>query len=287
MYDPQKGQWTTLDPLSELDFNLSSYVYVGDNPLNFIDPTGMKRVDIDGTDNYYDDETWELTIVGKKTHSDPIFGNLYINYAQNYEKYGKASPYDKEFQGGGTIAAGVVFGPIAAMEAVSAGAVSMVFDSEILAAVSRRSFGRKLLQSMLAKGGINLLGQSAGSMWSGDLKDGTFKLDLVGLVADMISTNGAASVVGGVGEYGLKYENGNISGYSGTNSPVLGTSKFTTGFLFGKYGGQITEFAGANGVSSAMVGMYEGIFKLFNEAFDQGATKFSESTKSQPQTNKK
>ena len=134
---------------------------------------------------------------------------------------------------------------------------------------------------MLAKGGINLLGQAAGSMWSGDAAKGKYKLDLTGLGADMLFTNGATSLVGGVGEAGLEYENGWFSRYGDINSEGLGAAKFTSGFLFGKYGGQATEFMGSNGVSNAMVGMYESLFKLFNEALNQGATKIDEGVKSQ------
>jgi len=71
-------RFLSVDPMSELDFHLSPYNYVGNNPLNFVDPTGMKRVNIEGSRNYYDDETWELTVVGDKPHSDPVFGNMYV-----------------------------------------------------------------------------------------------------------------------------------------------------------------------------------------------------------------
>ena len=283
--NPTTGVFDRVDPLANLDFQLSPYAYVGNNPLMFIDPTGMKRVDIEGSKNYYDDETGELTIVGQKPKSDPLLGNMFINYAQNYERTGNASPAGKYFRQGGTDAAMLIGAPLAAIGAAEIGLGALVFDSEVLVALTRRSIGRKLWRSMLAKGGINLLGQSAGSLWSGDAAKGLYKLDIIGLTADMLFTNGATSVVGGVSEYGLKYENGKVSDYTDVNTVGLGSAKFTSGFLFGKYGGQITEFAGANGVSSAMIGMYEGIFKLFNEAINQGATKFDQGVK--PQTNKK
>jgi RHS repeat-associated protein len=37
-YDPQLGRWHVLDPADEFH---SPYVYVGNNPLNYTDPTGM------------------------------------------------------------------------------------------------------------------------------------------------------------------------------------------------------------------------------------------------------
>ena len=279
--NPTTGVFDRIDPLADLDFQLSPYAYAGNNPLMFIDPTGMKRVDIDGSKNYYDDETGELTIVGQKPKSDPLLGNMFINYAQNYERTGNASPAGKYFREGGTDAAMIIGAPLTAIGAAEIGLGALVFDSELLAVLARRSTGRKLLRSMLAKGGINLLGQAAGSMWSGDAAKGKYKLDLTGLGADMLFTNGATSLVGGVGEAGLEYENGWFSRYGDINSEGLGAAKFTSGFLFGKYGGQATEFMGSNGVSNAMVGMYESLFKLFNEALNQGATKIDEGVKSQ------
>ena len=279
--NPTTGVFDRVDPLANLDFQLSPYAYVGNNPLMFIDPTGMKRVDIEGSKNYYDDETGELTIVGQKPKSDPLLGNMFINYAQNYERTGNASPAGKYFRQGGTDAAMLIGAPLAAIGAAEIGLGALVFDSEVLAALTRRSIGRKLWRSMLAKGGINLLGQSAGSMWSGDASKQSFKLDLLGLSGDMLLTNGATSLLGGIGERGIKYENGSVSGYGETFGFGLGTAKATSGFLFGKYGGQATEFMGSNGVSNAMIGMYESVFKLFNEALNQGATKVDEGVKSQ------
>ncbi|WP_158280864.1 RHS repeat domain-containing protein [Pararcticibacter amylolyticus] len=57
-YDPVVGRFNTIDPLLELDRKTTPYAYVFNNPLRFIDPTGMK---------------------GESTHTD-IFGNVLAVY---------------------------------------------------------------------------------------------------------------------------------------------------------------------------------------------------------------
>jgi RHS repeat-associated protein len=45
MYDPEIARWTTVDPLAEKYYSWTPYVYVGNNPVRFIDPTGMSWKD--------------------------------------------------------------------------------------------------------------------------------------------------------------------------------------------------------------------------------------------------
>ncbi len=40
-YDPAVGRWWTVDPMGEKSLDISSYVFVANNPLIYLDPTGM------------------------------------------------------------------------------------------------------------------------------------------------------------------------------------------------------------------------------------------------------
>ena len=42
LYDPAAAFWTSPDPLCEKYYNISPYAFCNDNPVRFIDPTGME-----------------------------------------------------------------------------------------------------------------------------------------------------------------------------------------------------------------------------------------------------
>jgi RHS repeat-associated protein len=48
IYDPRIGRWFSIDPLQQKYPNLSPYNFVGNNPIIFIDPDGM-RIKLSGT----------------------------------------------------------------------------------------------------------------------------------------------------------------------------------------------------------------------------------------------
>ena len=43
-YDPQRAQWTGIDPLADKYYGISPFAYVANNPVKYIDPDGRKIV---------------------------------------------------------------------------------------------------------------------------------------------------------------------------------------------------------------------------------------------------
>jgi len=74
MYDPQLGRWHVPDALADDAPNLTPYRYCFNNPVNYIDPTGL----------------WEVTAGGYKT-SDVKDINRFVSYMQ-LESIGGKSP---------------------------------------------------------------------------------------------------------------------------------------------------------------------------------------------------
>lgn len=77
-YDPQIGRFTTQDPMAESYLHLTPYHYVSNNPIIFIDPTGMS------TDNYGVDQNGNLELIEKTKDKYDVL------YAAKSDKNGNA-----------------------------------------------------------------------------------------------------------------------------------------------------------------------------------------------------
>lgn len=97
-YDPQLGRWHTMDPVDEF---YSPYVYVGNNPVRFIDPDGMAM------DDYTVDKQGKITLDTKTSDDfDRLFAkgadckidqNNYIQVDKGIldKMYSQYQPHDK------------------------------------------------------------------------------------------------------------------------------------------------------------------------------------------------
>ncbi len=73
-YDPVVPRWTTVDPLAENYFPISEYSYAADNPIRFIDPSGMTFVDPFGLEAQY-----EQDVNTNKSTVDNILANMNLS----------------------------------------------------------------------------------------------------------------------------------------------------------------------------------------------------------------
>ena len=271
VYNPTIGRFDRIDPLADLDLHLSSYSYVGNSPLRYVDLFGMKRRKVPGQeDTYVETEPFdEVVVIGFRDSFNAAFGfDAYYRYLENHSQDESYIKVKKSFREGGNMAAGIIAAPIAAIGAVELGLGGAVAAGvSRLGAIRTLSFGRTAIRTALAKGAFNLGGQTVNNALMGEMK-----LDLVGFGLDLFISNSFVTSLGGLGGAGFDFEK--MTFYNDYELSTKGAMKTGVGFGFGKIGGGLKNIMGTNGFSSTMSNMTEGIIKVYNEAFNSMIDKF-------------
>ena len=105
MYDSGLGRWFNIDPHVESYYAWSSFSYVGDNPLKYIDPTGMdwyedkdgnKRWMRNQTSSTYEDDNGTIWIRTGESATF-TFGNDVFVFGQNVDKEGNQTLFSNIF----------------------------------------------------------------------------------------------------------------------------------------------------------------------------------------------
>jgi hypothetical protein len=269
----------TIDPLSELDFHQSPYVYVSNNPIGRVDLFGMTDEPSNGG------TLQEVVVRGKRERSfwaetkkvfsgSHYFGNFAGAYKLQAMK-GEANPYTWTNQENNTMikwSAGIFLGAYAGVAMVGEAGVAYVARAHVA------SSGRWLWQNVLSKKstwlatdwsmksvatriGVNLFGKSLENSIKGESK-----FDAVGLAVDIVGGNLPGAIVGGVGEGGYNFSSEDRGFYGETNNLGNGVAKFATGIVFGGASESLGNYFGANGLSK----IYEVTHSLFNKTMEEG-----------------
>lgn len=110
-YDPQLGMWFNVDPLMEYCHDKSPYTYCFNNPINFVDPTGMSNKpwywndDIHGEWTATDEMNWSKFGNGTAESHGPETGSGYYHIRYEYSSVMTSTDW---YQLGATISDGVI-----------------------------------------------------------------------------------------------------------------------------------------------------------------------------------
>ncbi|KAA0126032.1 RHS repeat-associated core domain-containing protein [Chryseobacterium sp. SN22] len=94
-YMPDIGRWGAIDPLAEKYFNITSYAYVANNPIIYIDPDGM-RLDLSDIMKKGNEEQYKAFIFFAKTEQGQEFLSKYMAKGESIKYNGKSIYEAKE-----------------------------------------------------------------------------------------------------------------------------------------------------------------------------------------------
>jgi len=94
-YMPDIGRWGVIDPFAEMYHNYSPYNYVLNNPLSYIDPTGMAVEEVEGGVKFTEGDAVSAfkLLTGKSK-------NAYVEVVGNKKDRNSMNASDKQFQNG-------------------------------------------------------------------------------------------------------------------------------------------------------------------------------------------
>ncbi len=154
MYDPTIGRENGVDQLSELDFDLSTYTYSGNNPINFVDLFGLRRKKIDD-DSYEETTPFDEVVVKAQREPSGSMGYLWDNYAylEDQEKnHGYDNKIGKGFRDGSRDAATFI---VSVPLAIAGAGAAIPYVGQGIAYLTRARManaGRWLLRKNLGSG---------------------------------------------------------------------------------------------------------------------------------------